>query len=138
MKLILVLILTVFSVSSFSAETDASKRALNLLMNRNPIAYNENLPSQRVNSLISHMMTSSFQTSNDGVLSVVLNDCEKKTWTYSCRLILESSDRLIDTDGSFLKSDGSYTTKVIIDYNVDKYFKIIFKAVNYSIEQNIE
>lgn len=134
MKLLISLMVLFATFNAFAIDTDASKRALNTLMNKNPYAYSEVLTSQRVNTLIAHMMTSSFVDRKHGVLSVIENDCTRPSdWYYDCTLSLNSSDKKIDGRGSFIADQDSIETTIVINYSVDRFFKIMIGKVKYEI-----
>lgn len=134
MKLLISFVVLFATFNAFAIDTDASKRALNALMNKNPVAYSEVLTSQRVNTLIAHMMTSSFIDKKQGVLSVVENECEKPNdWYYSCKLSLKSSDKKIDARGSYIADPDSIETTIVIHYSMDRFIKILIGRVVYEI-----
>lgn len=122
--------------SAMALETDLSKKALNKLMNKNPRAFSESLPTQRVNTLIAHMMTSSFNQSGEGALSVVENNCVKKVDERGnfCSVIISTSSKKLEKNGSFLQSDDLIQVKLRIDYRLDDYLFFLVGDVTYSYE----
>lgn len=134
MKLLISFVVLFATFNAFAIDTDASKRALNTLMNKNPYAQSDVLSSQRVNTLIAHMMTSSFVDRKHGVLSVIENECEKPNdWYYECTLSLNSSEKKIDSRGSFIADQDSIETTIVINYSVDRFFKFMIGKVKYEI-----
>lgn len=131
MKKILMLLSLVISAQSFAIDTDVSKKALNKLMNKNPVAYTPEGQPERVNTLIAHMMTSSFNENGTGALSVVENNCVKENSIITCELNVYSSDRKIDQNGSFVQTEDSTESSLKIKYKMREGFFFLVGKVEY-------
>lgn len=124
------------AASAMATDTDFSKRALNKLMNKNPRAYSATLPTQRVNTLVAHMMTSSFDTQGKGALSIVENTCIKKLDERGnfCTLLIKSSDMKKEKDGSLRKGDDLVQSHLRIEYRMDDRLYFLLSEVSYEFD----
>lgn len=120
-KLILILATSLLSTAAFAGDVDFSDAALRSLLAANPSATSgENSGGVKVSDLLASMMTSSFDSSGNGALSVISNSCEQNSDNIrsSCTLNILNSDRKIGADGSYEPADGMTESSLSIQYEV--------------------
>lgn len=120
-KIIAIVISTLLSTAAFAGDAEFADAALRSLLAANPQATSgDNSGGVKVSDLLASMMTSSFDGSGNGALSVITNSCEKNSDNIrsSCVLNILNSDRKIKADGSYAPADGMTESSLSIQYEV--------------------
>lgn len=137
MKKILVLFSMLFATLSFSSENaEIEDKALSFILKTNPIVKEngEDTIKTTLVVLIAPWLTTNINPdTNEGSLNTLSNKCETSKKGYVCSLVIQSKDMLYTEEGSYIPTENSTESTLMIKYEVDKNIKTVIGVVSYFI-----